>query len=87
MIGSVKILAELRAKLAQFFESQLSQFDTLFKSIANGVPDLLMRHAEGNTLVHQISGRGHRIQVARLRGLAHALAIEFERRGETRHRA
>ena len=41
-----------------------------------------MRGAEGNALVDEVSGSGHRIQIARLRRLAHTLAIELKSSGE-----
>ena len=76
--AAIEILVELAAELAQFIQAQLVQFHALFQRKANRVADLLVRRAEGNALVHEVGRRGHRIQIARLRRLAHALAIELQ---------
>jgi hypothetical protein len=68
---------ELLAELAQFVEREERPAQRLFDGEAHGVADLLVRGAEGNALVDEISGRGHGIQVAGLRGFVHALAIEL----------
>ena len=81
---SVKIFAELLAKLAEFRERQLVQFDTFLQSVTNGVPDLFVRLAEGNAFVHKIGGRSHGVQIARLRGGLHAFVAETQSACESR---
>ncbi len=68
--------------MAQFVEGERVEFDALFEREADGVADLLVRGAEGNAFVDEVSGRGHGVEIAGLRGVVHALAIELERGGE-----
>src|ERR1035438_230907 len=75
--GGEKVGVEFGAKTAQFREGEIVQLDALFEGKAHGVADLLMRGAEGNALVNQIRSRSHGIQVAGVRGIVHALAIEL----------
>ena len=76
---------ELRAKLAQLFEGKRVEFHAFFQSKTNGVPDLLVRGAEGYALMDEVGGRGHGVEVAGLRSFVHAGKIELERGGEARH--
>jgi len=64
-----EILCEHRAEGAQFIQSEIAQFHAFFKTKADSVTNDLVRGAEGNALVDQVRGCGHRIQVAGLRGL------------------
>ena len=76
--GRIEVLRELVAELAQFVERQIVQLDTFFKGEAHRVSDLLVRGAEGNAFVNEVSCRCHGIQIARgCRGF-HAFAIEVE---------
>ncbi len=65
---------------------RLAEFDAFFKSEAHGVADLLVRGAEGNALVDEVSGGGHGIEIAGLRGFVHACAIELKGGGEAGHK-
>src|SRR5579863_8592557 len=80
----IEVLTELTAKLLQLIQAQIAKLRTLLQGETNCIADLFVRRAEGNSLVHEIGGTGHRIQKAGLRGLAHASEVEFERGCEAR---
>ena len=79
-----EIFLKLCPKLVEFVEGKRTEFDTFFNSEAHGMADLLVCRPEGNSLVDEIGGRGHGIQVALLRSFVHALAIELESGGKAR---
>ncbi len=83
--GGEKVFVEFFAELAQIGEGKIVQLDAFFKGEANGVADLLVRGTEGNSLVHEVGGGGHGVEVAGLSRFAHAGEVELERRGEARY--
>jgi len=83
--GGEEVLLELITEFAKFVQSEVVEFDAFLKSEADGIADFLVRGAEWNSLVDEIGCGGHCIEVARLRGFIHTLAIELEGCGETRH--
>src|SRR5215469_18457606 len=61
--GGIEIFSELLAVLAELFECQAVQFDALFDSEAHRLADFLVRFAEGNALVNEVSCSSHSIQI------------------------
>ena len=80
MTAEKKSSANSGPNCAQLLEGEVVQLDAFFDGEAHSIADLLVRGAEGNALVDEISGRGHGIEIAGLRGFVHALAIELRER-------
>src|SRR5580698_3293909 len=81
--GYIKVRAKFGTELTQFLKCEIAKLDAFLESEANGVTDLFMCGAEWNALVHEIRGGGHGVEIAGLRCIVHALAIELKRRSET----
>src|ERR1700722_5697558 len=61
-----KICLEFRTELLQFFEREAIKFAALFEPITHGHTNLLVGLAEGNSLVNEVGGRCHCVQVTGL---------------------
>src|SRR5271156_1081045 len=73
-----KIGFELGPKLLQLLERKAIELATLLQTIAHGQANFLVRLAKGNSLVHEVGGGGHGIEIAGLAGGAHARGVEAE---------
>ena len=76
--GGVKVFAKFVAELAQVSEREITELDTFFERKAHGIADFLVSGAEGHAFVNEVGGRGHRVQIAGLRSITHAILIELE---------
>src|SRR5438270_13603193 len=74
----VEVFGKIRSKLSQLLERKLLQLASLIQTVADGVPDLLVRFAEMYALADQVSRRRHGIHVTGLRRSLHARKIEFD---------
>ncbi len=64
VMASKKSSSNSSPKLAKLFERELVQLATCLKAQPNRIADLLVRLAEGNSLVGEVGRGGHRIQIA-----------------------
>src|ERR1700678_2277344 len=80
-----EVSLKLFAELFQLSERERVQLYALLKRIAHGIANLFMRLAEGNTLVDEIRGCSHCIEIAVLRSSPHCIVVELECGSKTCH--
>lgn len=77
-----EVFLEVFAELLQVSQWESVQFDVPVEAETDGITDDLMGFAERDTLVREVGGCGHGVEVAGLRCGAHALDSEVEGAGE-----
>src|SRR6187402_519430 len=87
----VEILSKLFAELFELSDRQLIQLASAVQAKTDGLANLFMRRAEGNTLVDEIGRRSHCVEIPGLRGSFHPVEAEgqsaCERRQQGQHAA